>query len=710
MAAADALRSGAVATALLAGVLGLALPATGAAGPPAGGPPAAGPPAAVTPATQRSTVALSAALPAATVLPATAPLAVGGDITDQAGVLGDRTDQVQSALDALAAATRYQLYVVYVPSFSGTSPEEWSNQTTRLSGLGADDLLLSVAVQDRRYFLGPATVPGLSSSQLDDVAAAIEDRLAQDDWAGAAIVGAEQVQSAAQGGSSGGSGTSFLTILVVGLLVIGAIALVVTVTSRRRTAGAGPAGPGPAGPGTSGDGLDALPTAVLVRRAAAALVDIDDALRASEQELAFAQAQFGADATDEFERALASGKQQVTEAFRLQQTLDDDVPDTDAQVRDVAGRIVATCAAVAADLDAQADRFVQLRDLQARAPELLDAHARSREQLAARLGPARATLERLAATYPAEALSSVARNADQAAALLTEVDAAVTGGRQGLADGDRGVAVGYGRAAEAALGQATALLDAVDHAGTDLAAAGTRLAAAIASISADLADAARLAPGDPALDEPVRAAQAAVAQAEAARTAGDPLAALRTIAQAEATLDAALAPLREAAERARRAAGLLDDALGRVDSLVRATGSYIDTRRGAVGPQARTRLAEAARLLQHAQALATQDPQSALGTAQRAEQLAVQAQQIAQADVADAERREDEHRRGGGGGSNVGGMLLGGIILDALLRGGGGFGGGHAGGGFGGGGFGGGGRGGGFGGGGGGGGGRGGGF
>jgi hypothetical protein len=153
--------------------------------------------------------------------------------------------------------------------------------------------------------------------------------------------------------------------------------------------------------------------------------------------------------------------------------------------------------------------------------------------------------------------------------------------------------------------------------------------------------------------------------------------------------------MREADERAARARGQVDELLTRLDALIEGARDFIGTRRGAVGPEARTRLAEAERLRDQALGQRDQDPEGALATVRRAQQLAADAQQLAQYDV------DQTQNWGGGpggmggrrGGTNVGGMILGGILIDSILRGGGGggwgggWGGGGGGGGFGGGGF-----------------------
>lgn len=633
---------------------------------------------------------LVAAGPASAALPAVEPVPITSDIVDEVGALDGDEAEVQAALDDLAAETPYQLYVVYVDDFEDQRGSEWVQQAATESGLGADDFVLAVATESERFALAPESSGELSRDEVEQVYTEVEDVLGTGDWAGAAVTAAQGLQSAATGGGAGGA---LGGLFVGGLVVIAGVAGVAWLASRRRRRAAAQAAdaarPGQAAPAGPADELAALPTAELDRRSSSALVRIDDAVRSSEQELGFAQAEFGPDATREFEQVLARAKQQVTEAFRLRQTLDDDVPDTEPQVRDTATRILRTIGAVSAALDAQKEAFDGLRHVRSRASESLDAHERSAATQRARVEASRTALASLAATYPASAIASVAQNPDQADLLLDEVANAVRLGRAAVEGGDRDTAVRYAQAAEEALGQVQTLVGAVERAGADLATIGARLDTAIGSISADVADAERLAPRDREVAVRATAARAAIDAARAARSGtGDPLAALRRITEAEAAIDAALAPMREAQDRSRRAAGHLEEALGRLDSALRGTTDFVDTRRGAVGPEARTRLAEAGRLFNAALDQRTTDPERALESARRGEQLVVEAQRLAQRDVEYAEQQQMQGAYGRGRGgmgdtvNGIGGMVLGGILLDSILRGGGGgFGGGWGGGG-----------------------------
>ena len=101
---------------------------------------------------------------------------------------------------------------------------------------------------------------------------------------------------------------------------------------------------------------------------------------------------------------------------------------------------------------------------------------------------------------------------------------------------------------------------------------------------------------------------------------------------------------------------------------VAAASDFVTTRRGAVGGQARTWLAEAQRQLARAEAFAATDPVSALAAAQEAHRLAASAGQSARTDV---DGWSSGGSWGGGRGGGAGDVVLG-AILGGILSGGGG--------------------------------------
>ena len=93
----------------------------------------------------------------------------------------------------------------------------------------------------------------------------------------------------------------------------------------------------------------------LRRQAGGALVQADDAVKTSEEELGFAVASYGEEATADFRAALDGAKAKVAEAFALQQQLDDARPDSDDERRAWYGGIIRLTAEADAVLDEQAE-------------------------------------------------------------------------------------------------------------------------------------------------------------------------------------------------------------------------------------------------------------------------------------------------------------------------------------------------------------------
>lgn len=651
-------------------------------------------------------------------LPATASraddpitLSRAGQITDKVDALRDRKSDVASALDSLDSKRNTQLFVVYVRDFSGRSAQDWADDTASKNGLGLNDVLLAVATHDRQYAYSVDQDSQLTDAQLKDVAqTAIEPALRRNDWAGAAI-GAAGGISATLGGSPvptpaitpgpadpGGSDTDpsaadlALPLIVVG--GAGAVAAFAYTRRKRRTSTRTTPGGGWGGRGT---GPQVTPLPELDKQARRMLVESDDSIRTSTEELGFATAQFGEEAVKPFTEAVAYAQSELTAAFRLRQQLDDAYPEDDATKRQMLDEIINRCTEAGRRLDAEAADFDRLRALERTAPEAL-AHAElASRDLATRTTTAEETLTALGARYAPSALLPVAGHIEQAKDRLLFATTNLEQARSGVDAGDNGRAAVFLRAAESAVDQAGTFVDAIDRLGHELAEAAEKLPAALTESDSDLADAHGLLEGTTEgastadLRGRIARVQTVTAGVRKEMAAGpyDPIDALRRVEEADSALDASLDEARERESGTARARSLLDQAELTARSSVGAASDFITTHRGAVGSEARTRLAEAQRHLEYVRTTAEADPAAALAGAQRADALARQAQQLAEHDV----RSFGNPYGGGGGGRGGGGMggaVLGGIILGELLgggRGGGGFGGGSGfGGGFGGGG------------------------
>ncbi|MFC7618036.1 hypothetical protein ACFQV2_36255 [Actinokineospora soli] len=322
-------------------------------------------------------------------------------------------------------------------------------------------------------------------------------------------------------------------------------------------------------------------------------------------------AEFGDARTRSFTDAHEAARKAAAAAFAVRQRLDDAVPETPEQRRDLLVELISGLTRADRDLDARVAEFDALRDLLIDAPNRLAALTEQLVATRVRLPASEAAWAELAAGFPEPAVAPVRDNVAMARQRLDFAEQSIADGRAAIARpaGEQGAAVAAIRAAESAIGQAGTLLDAVDHAADTIRESTAALPAAVEALRADIAAAERV----PELADAVAKARAAL-DADPA----NPMAAHAAVTTADADLDAAVAA---ATERARRA-DLLAQTTAAATARITAAEDYIGTRRGAVGAAARTRLAEARR---HLDAAATADPDTAQRHARAALDLAARA-------------------------------------------------------------------------------------
>lgn len=580
--------------------------------------------------------------------------------TDQ--LMADQLSQVQQARERVVDETEFDLWVVYVDDFDGMDSFDWANQVAVDSGADTDVLLLAIAEEGRNFGFSVAREAALSDAQVTDIEETIDEELVAGDLAGAATSAADAIIEISD------SRITITAVLPWILAGIGAVVVVLWLRSRSRRGRPGTRLPPPPQQREAGPWAGTT-TAELGQRAGSALVDLDNDIRSSANELQFAQAQFGIEATKEFVTTLESGKQQLAQAFELQRGISNDQPEQ--QQRQSWIQILQLCQAADAALDDQVAAMEQLRNLQQRVPEVLAELDQRSGELHALIGPARTALSQLGATYPASALTSVAQAADQAQALVTSAKQAIVEGQSRLQAQDRGGAVAYARTAEAALGQVATLIETVNNAEQALTQAINGLDQAVASLTSDLAEAARLAPSDSTVSPLVTRAQAAITAASNAKNGGDPIAALTELTAAEQALDAALAPYRAAADTQARAATNAQELIGQAQAAVGRANQLVDLTRGRASMRARAELAAAQASLAQAQAELASQPERAAATAQQAIAQAQAALQLAAADASGVPR---ERAYGGGyygrsSGVDADSLILGGLLRDTFTSG-----------------------------------------
>lgn len=606
------------------------------------------------------------------------PLRLPDYVTDQAGALNSQQrSEVNGAVQQLYDKRGTRLWVVYVDSFSGANPRDWAESTWRKSFLGNHDAILAVAIQDRAYaLLAPEAATGdVDVDRLRQEV--VEAKLHDGDWAGAAVAAAD--------GLRGASSAPFNWVgLVIALAVIGVAfaGLIWWARRRRRQRRQADLNAAQQADATDPAVLAKMSPETLEDLSKSILVEVDNAVRTSDNELALAVGEFGERDTAPFTTAVQNAKAAMAQAFSVRQRLDDAVPETPQQRRELLTQVVLAAARADRELEDRRTAFHQLRDLVINAPTRLEALTQQMVALTARIEPAQQTLNGLHGQFTESALASVAGNVDGARERLTFADQNITAAR-GLVSrpaDSQAALVNAIRAAESALGQAQRLLDSVDSAATDITHAISALPAAITDIQNGIRAAEAVPPG--ARYTELTAARTAAAQAVSnaqASGAADPLSAFTQLTAADSQLDKLLATISEETAALNRLRQSFGQALLAAQSRVRGVSDFIDTRRGSVGSEARTRLAEAQRRLEAAQAAQATDLPAAIEQANAADALAAQAQNLADNDVRAA--RQAYAGAGSSTAGDIGGIIIGGI-LSGMIRGGGGSGGGSHGGGW----------------------------
>lgn len=578
-----------------------------------------------------SLIAVLTAILLALGLPALAasPMSISDSVTDPDGWLASADRSTIESATSRAASSGKPVKVVVVANFSGTDADSWCKQTVERSSLTNGTVVYVIAYSQRRD--AACSYNGPSSSSLQSAVRASEGQLTPNPLTSSAVANGVNafVNTLVSGTSSSGSSStgssyssnagatnddtgSLFGMFVMFLLLVGgviAIAIGVARSSRRNRLAAQQAAQ-----------VDAQSAARAVQEANRQLLSADEQVRTATDELNYARAQFGLNSTDEFARAIEAGKAAVTRGFSAQGQMNSATLPAE-QLR-LATAIMQDLGANMNPLSTIQASFATKRAEQASLPERI---AEARERLAEELTDlerAKSELASISALYPPQMLASLQDNPEQAEALLTSARTALDTA-QASATTDRTHAASALDTALRALTMANHQTDAIFSAKADLDAIRDRLVAAINSISADITDVNEL-DTDPTVFNPMVAdAHAAIAEAQAAlANTGDPLAALEHLRMSEATLDAALEPLRtkeEAYEKARAAA---ETQISLAESAVSQAQRYVQGRRGAIDLELRSTLNNAETALSTARRSLEDDPEAASTHAMNARALA----------------------------------------------------------------------------------------
>ncbi|KAA9111201.1 hypothetical protein [Microbacterium rhizomatis] len=410
----------------------------------------------------------------------------------------------------------------------------------------------------------------------------------------------------------------------------------------------------------------------LARRAESALVAADEKIRLTTDELDFAEAELGTDATSELRTSLASVRHHMGEAFQLHQLNHDEIPDTAEELRTRNARIVQLCEwaedLIEAKTTVLADKIATAR----RAPEIIAGVRMDAVRFRERLPQARETVARVAERYSPQALSQIAANPDETEQLLAFAEHSADVSERRRDAGQREQANLALETATEAVRRAGVLLDAVESFEIEALRAESTLAAVVDDSRDDLVIA-RSAPQVPAVTAAARALEQALAALPPASAKSDPFAELTQLREANTALDAAIAAAQQRAANPLPTVEQIRHAVDDADRQLAVARSVIAGHRGWIGADARTRLAEAERIRLDMEALPGGEDslEPAFQMARRAALLASEALQLAQRDI-DSSRPQDGGWGGGppqGGRGGMGGMggILGGLVIGSLL-------------------------------------------
>ncbi|GAA1475201.1 TPM domain-containing protein [Corynebacterium felinum] len=629
---------------------------------------------------------------------AEAPEAYSDIVTDLRGQLSpEEIDKITDAAAAYSMETGGQFRLVLVNDFDGLTPERWTEEVLNRIGAGPNDVVMAVSTNQFGFTGGS----GFSDADLDRMWNASSQPLAQRDFAGSAIglldaasnagggaVSDSQPGSATSGSAaSSGQSTGSALWTVAGLGALGATGGGLYVASRRRRKQDSLAVLEQArslDPADSSS-LARLPLDTLESLAQEELVSTDESIKNARAELDIAIAEFGAERTRSFTRAMNHSTQTLQKAFGLKQRLDTQQFAGEIERRALLVEIISSCGQADDALDAEAVNFAQLRDLLVNAPAALDKVTQASVDITARMPAASVLLEQLKSDYSAPMIAPIADNVQLAQAALDEANRQLDLSRTLLARpaGEQGGLVDAVRLAEQAAAKADQMLAAIENAQADITRAQVGIPELVKEVQSEIDEAVAIRAKGQSLgtamnwdlvDGTIARARTAVEQINP----DDPLSTWATLTDIDAQLDELLDQLRQGTASHERMLQVYTQQSGVATAQIRAAQDFISARGRVVKAGARTKLAEAERAFAQAEVNRNKNTREAINFAREAASLAQQAMRLAQRD-------DDDYRRRHSSSNNTTGAMIAGMVINELLnsghRHGGGFSGGFGGGG-----------------------------
>ncbi|MGP5294969.1 TPM domain-containing protein [Corynebacterium casei] len=620
---------------------------------------------------------------------AQAPSAISDRVTDSADVLSSAEEsEITEKITQLQQEEQLMIHVVFTTDMDGMSAEEYAGAIVDAKGPNAAAYVVDV----EQHQMGVQTGDQWPQGKLDDMYDAAYSHLASDDWAGSANA---LVDAALGSGGSGGGGGAWLAGAGGAVVVAGGGIWAYTRNRSKKESAAVLEDAREIEP-TDIRRLNSLDLETLDALAHEELVSTDESIRRGKEELDIAMAEFGPERTRSFTRAMNHSTTTLQKAFGIRQRLDDSIPESPEQRREMLVEIISSCGQADDALDEQSAEFAEMRNLLINASSKLDELTQRTIDVRARLPKAEETLAALRAEFNEEMLQSVDDNVQIASASLDEAEKSLAAAREIEAKpaGQQGGLVAHIRDAEHAIEVSDRNLAGVENARTNIFEAKAGLPALIEEVEGEIREA-----GDiknqgrsqgtdadwAALDDVVARAQQAVEVAKA-EGSSDPLGQHTALITIDTELDEQLDTVREQTSTHARQLEMFAKQIQSAGTQIQAAEDVISSRGRIVGSGARTALADAKHL--HAQALNSRDRdiRAAIGYARQSTNAAKIAADRARDDYNNYRRQQQRQQTGNMAGNIITGMVIGQVLGGGGRSGGGGFGGGFGGGGFGGGG------------------------
>ena len=620
---------------------------------------------------------------------AQAPSAISDRVTDSADVLSSAEEsEITEKITQLQQEEQLMIHVVFTTDMDGMSAEEYAGALVDDKGPNSAAYVVDVQARD----MGVQTGDQWPQGKLDEMYDAAYPHLATDDWAGSANA---LVDAALGSGGSGGNGGAWLAGAGGAVVVAGGGIWAYTRNRSKKESAAVLEDAREIEP-TDIRRLNSLDLETLDSLAHEELVSTDESIRRGKEELDIAMAEFGPERTRSFTRAMNHSTTTLQKAFGIRQRLDDSIPESPEQRREMLVEIISSCGQADDALDAQAAEFAEMRNLLINASSKLDELTQRTIDVRARLPKAEETLAALQAEFNEEMLQSVDDNVQISSASLDEAEKSLSAAREIEAKpaGQQGGLVAHIRDAEHAIEVSDRNLAGVENARTNISEAKAGLPALIEEVEGEIREAGQIknqgrSQGTEAnwssLDDVVARAQQAV---EVAKTEGsvDPLGQHTALITIDTELDQQLDTVREQTSTHARQLEMFAKQIQSAGTQIQAAEDVISSRGRIVGSGARTALADAKHL--HAQALNSRDRdiRAAIDYARQSTNAAKIAADRARDDYNNYRRQQQRRQTSNTAGNIITGMVIGQVLGGGGRSGGGGFGGGFGGGGFGGGG------------------------